>query len=84
MLPQLFILNSCKYTVYTSVITTREPSNGQWKHPCQQRVCLETYFGLPVALEAHTTAEARGQQAAEGELQEGDVLPEEANSRQGE
>lgn len=66
------------------MITTCEPFNGQRKLLCQQRVCLETYFGLPVALEAHTTAEARGQQEAEGELQEGDVLPEEADSHQGE
>lgn len=41
-------------------------------------------FGFPVALRACNAAEARGQQPAEGELQEGDILPEEADSHQGE
>lgn len=51
---------------------------------CQQTVHLEAYFGLSVSLWAYNTAEAWGQQPAEGKLQEGDVLPEEANSLQGE
>lgn len=51
---------------------------------CQQSVYFEAYFGLPVAPWAYKTAETWGQQPAEGELQEGDVLPEEANSHQGE
>lgn len=50
---------------------------------CQQAVCLEAYLGLPVALWAYNAVEARGQQPAEGKLQEGDVLPEEADSHQG-
>lgn len=51
---------------------------------CQQTVYFKAYFGLPVALWAYNAAETWEQQPAEGELQEGDVLPEEANSHQGE
>lgn len=51
---------------------------------CQQTTYFKAYFGSPVALWAYNAAETRGQQPAEGKLQEGNVLPEEANSHQGE
>ena len=42
----------------------------------------EAYFGSPVALWADNTAQAGGQQPADRELQEGEVLPEEADGHQ--
>lgn len=45
---------------------------------------LEAYFGLLVGLWAYNTADTWGQKPAEGNIQEGDVLPEKANGHQGE
>lgn len=50
--------------------------------PFFDRCFMRTYFGLPVAMKAYTTAERRWHQPAEGKFQERHVLPKEAHSHQ--